>query len=76
MALLQCYVDDMTMEHLRHCSRHLGRSVEDLAESAIAEAALQAVRDTALKAVVASGEYCPVCHNNPNQQGHGQRCTG
>lgn len=42
MSLIQCYVDDITMDRLRRCSAHLGRSVEDLAEAAISEAALRA----------------------------------
>lgn len=24
--------------------------------------------------LVARGEYCPVCHHNPNMSGHGPRC--
>ncbi len=26
-------------------------------------------------ATIQRGDYCPVCHNNPNQQGHGPRCS-
>lgn len=26
-------------------------------------------------ATITRGDYCPVCHNNPNQQRHGPRCT-
>jgi hypothetical protein len=44
MALIQCSVDDKTMERLKRCAKELGRSIEDLAESAIAEAALDAMR--------------------------------
>lgn len=29
----------------------------------------------AFDAKIARGDYCPVCHNNPNQQGHGPRCS-
>ena len=44
MAIIRCYVDDLTMERLRLCSRKLGRSVEEFAEAAISETALQAAR--------------------------------
>jgi hypothetical protein len=44
MPFLQCHVDEDTMARLQRCASHLQRSVEDLAESAIAEAALDATR--------------------------------
>ena len=40
MAILQCYVDRDTHACLERAARELGRPVSDLAESAIAEAAL------------------------------------
>lgn len=46
MPILNCYVDDDTMLSLRRASFHTGRSVENLAEAAIAEAALQSLRGT------------------------------
>lgn len=39
--ILACYVDDTTYHVLQRVSSVTGRSVEDLAESAIAEAALR-----------------------------------
>lgn len=44
MAVLSVHVDDITMARLERASRELDRSVEDLAECAIAEAALDAER--------------------------------
>lgn len=41
MTIIHCYVDERTMEVLERESRVRGRTVEDLAEAAIAEAALQ-----------------------------------
>lgn len=32
-------------------------------------------QDAEFTAKIERGDYCPVCHNNPNQQGHGPRCT-
>lgn len=42
--ILQCYVDDKTLAALQAFSADDGRSVETLAEDAIAEAVLQATR--------------------------------
>jgi hypothetical protein len=43
MPVLSCYVDDRTMHILQRVSTATGRKVEDLAESAISEAALREV---------------------------------
>lgn len=43
MPILQCYVDDRTMAILTEYGARNGRKVEDLAECAIAEAALAAI---------------------------------
>jgi hypothetical protein len=43
--ILQCYVDDETLDRLIRQSVQTGRSIEDLAECSIAEAALQADRE-------------------------------
>jgi hypothetical protein len=48
MAVLQCYVDDETLQRLQAASADTGRAVEDLAESAISETALAATRDREL----------------------------
>jgi hypothetical protein len=45
MPILNCYVDDRTLEILTKLSGEMGRTIEDLAESAISEAAIQAKRD-------------------------------
>ncbi|SEM88456.1 Ribbon-helix-helix protein, copG family [Sphingomonas gellani] len=45
MAILNVYVDADTMKRLKRASREENRSVEDLAEAAIAEAALNSDRD-------------------------------
>ena len=42
--ILQVYVDDETHRRLEYCSVQMGRTIEDLAESAVAEAALGATR--------------------------------
>jgi predicted transcriptional regulator len=44
MPVLSCYVDDDTMARLERVSRETGRAVEELAESAISEAAMLATR--------------------------------
>lgn len=44
MPTLSCYVDERTLEALRAFARETGRSVEDLAEAAISEAALKSER--------------------------------
>lgn len=49
--ILQVYVTPLTLARLRASSEELGRSVEDLAESAVEEAALAAWRHRALPAV-------------------------
>ncbi|UPJ43911.1 hypothetical protein IVB40_07530 [Bradyrhizobium sp. 40] len=41
MPILECYVDEATMEQLEAASVELGRKVDELAEAAIAEAAIQ-----------------------------------
>lgn len=41
MPVLRCYVDDDTMARLEKVSADTGRGVEELAESAISEAALR-----------------------------------
>jgi hypothetical protein len=43
--ILSCYVDDETYARLFLAHRRTGRSIVDLAESAIAEAALLETRD-------------------------------
>lgn len=43
MPILQCYVDDRTMAILKEYGERNGRTVEDLAECAIAETALHAI---------------------------------
>lgn len=40
MPILQVYIDEKTEGWLRHASEQHGRTVEDLAESAVSEAAL------------------------------------
>lgn len=40
--ILHVYVDEETEKRLRHFSEGMGRSIEDLAESAVAEVALNA----------------------------------
>lgn len=42
MPVLRCYVDDRTLATLERISALSGRSVEDLAEAAIAEEAIRA----------------------------------
>lgn len=42
--ILQIYVDDETQRRLEAVARESGRTVEDLAESAVAEAALDSER--------------------------------
>ena len=42
--ILGIYVDDPTLARLKRLSKNTGRSVEDLAESAVSEAALSAFR--------------------------------
>ena len=44
MPAIHCHVDDETMARLELCAKRLDRSVVDLAECAIAEAALDATR--------------------------------
>lgn len=44
MPILSCYVDDRTHDALIETSRNSGRTIEDLAEAAISEAALAAQR--------------------------------
>jgi hypothetical protein len=43
MPIIPCYVDDLTMKRLQAASQVLGRPVDELAECAISEAAIQAV---------------------------------
>ncbi len=47
MPVLSCYVDDRTLEILEREARERGRTVEDLAEAAIAEAAIALTRPAA-----------------------------
>lgn len=49
MPMLSIYVDDETMRRLRHSANELQRTVEDLAECAVAEAALDATRNIDFK---------------------------
>lgn len=42
--ILNCYVDDRTLAILQRIANETGRTVEDLAESAIAETVLDAQR--------------------------------
>jgi hypothetical protein len=49
-AILHCYVDARTLAILERESAARGRSLEDLAETAIAEAALAAERDRPMQA--------------------------
>lgn len=42
--ILQVYIDDVTERRLRQISRETDRTMEDLAECAVAEAALDASR--------------------------------
>jgi hypothetical protein len=44
MPILNCYVDDRTLATLERVSAQTGRTVEDLAEAAISEAAVMARR--------------------------------
>lgn len=41
MSILNCYVDDETMRWLEKASVELGRNIEELAEAAISEAAIE-----------------------------------
>lgn len=43
MAILRCYVDDRTLHILERESRVSGRSIEELAEAAIADTAIRAL---------------------------------
>ena len=43
MPVLNCYITDDTLKRLRAVVRVIGRSVEDLAECAIEDSAIQAV---------------------------------
>lgn len=47
--ILRVYVDDRTLAILRDVSEQTGRSVEDLAEAAVAEAAIKTERDAVPK---------------------------
>lgn len=47
MPVLTCYVDERTFGALAEASRNTGRTVEDLAEAAISEAALASERGPA-----------------------------
>jgi hypothetical protein len=49
-AILRVYVDDRTLSQLRRVSEETGRTVEDLAEAAISEAALRSERPRDLSA--------------------------
>lgn len=42
--ILQCHVDDRTLALLEKFARESGRTIEELAEAAISEAAIQTVR--------------------------------
>lgn len=44
MAVLKVYVDTETLYRLRHASELLGQEIEELAESAVSEAALAHAR--------------------------------
>ncbi len=43
--ILQCYIDDRTLAILKRVSEQTGRTIEDLAEAAISDAASGADRD-------------------------------
>lgn len=45
MPILTCHVDDVTWARLQIAAKRLGRTVDDLAECAIAEAALDDARE-------------------------------
>lgn len=49
MNIIKVYVDDRTLATLERVSAESGRSIEDLAEAAISEAACRARRDEAPK---------------------------
>jgi hypothetical protein len=53
-AILHCYVDARTLAILERESAARGRSLEDLAEAAIAEAAFAAERDRPMQAGTAA----------------------
>lgn len=42
--ILQCYVDDRTLAILEKFALESGRTIEELAEAAISEAAIQSLR--------------------------------
>lgn len=44
MPMLNCYVDERTLDILRQIAVDFGRTVEDIAESAISEAAVSEIR--------------------------------
>lgn len=44
MMLLECYINDETKKRLEFSAKEMGRTIEDLAESAISETALQATK--------------------------------
>lgn len=47
--MIMVSVDEMTMDRLRRASKETGREVEDLARSAVEEAALSWARDSGFK---------------------------
>lgn len=49
MPILNLYVDDLTLKTLERVSAQTGRTVDDLAEAAISEAASAARRDWPLE---------------------------
>lgn len=56
MPAIHCHVDDETMARLKLCAERLDRSVVDLAECAIAEAALDATRHEEIKVERGGGD--------------------
>jgi hypothetical protein len=59
MPILDIYVDDATLARLRRVSDETGRTVEDLAECAIAEAALDDERKRPLKVTLPGRKDVP-----------------
>lgn len=59
MPILNIYVDDATLARLRLVSSETGRTVEDLAECAVAEAALGSERSRPLKVTLPGRKGAP-----------------
>lgn len=59
MSILRIYVDDTTLKRLSRASEETGRTVEDLAECAVAEAALSDEQRRPLRVVLPTRKSAP-----------------